>query len=106
MRIHKIAKFDSIYNIFKITEVNGVAEESIVKYIDGQIVNIKADSTEQARKIAMNKFSKLAEWENEFAGRTIIARLNEEKMIEIEKYRQTMNQLEKAKEDRAQNIYD
>ena len=106
MKIHKISKFDSVYNIFRISEVDGVASERVIIDLRGNIIEIKADSPEQARRIALSRYSSLAEWENESAGRSIVARLNKDKMEELEKYRQTIDQLKKDKENRAQSIYD
>ena len=86
-KIYKIAKNDGIYNIVLITEADGLASEKVLKDIRGNAIEIRADSSEQARNKAMSQYSKLGEWENGTT-RTIVARLDKGKVQEIKKYRE------------------
>ena len=106
MNWYKKARLDSVYNIIRITDTNGIAKEDVLKDVKGNVIEIKADSPEQARYLAKQRYTKLAEWENEFAGRTIVARINKERMQEIENYKDISETLKKKKEERAQAIYE
>lgn len=103
MNWYRKAKFDNIYNIYMIISN---APERVLKDVRGNVIEIKADSSEQARFLAKKKYTKLVEWEDERAGRTLVARLNKEKTQEIEKYRETVENLKRKREERAQGIYE
>jgi hypothetical protein len=94
----KIARFDGIYNVI-LLDNNG--PEKIVKQ-NGVIIEITADSAEQARKFAKNLYPKLREWPDD----SWVTRLNKERMLAIENSNRAQEEMKRQKEERAQGIYD